>query len=170
MSNISSRSPFGSLAIEPLKTDLSARGISRRSSRWQILEAFLQVAEGRAERICEGGSGLIVLVAIPGQPGTGAFYLYDEIQRQFFTLTFADQDTFHASMFDYVVQFYDLGQYVELPRLTLVPKPVSADNKNVASKSKHRADRRRFNRHRGPRVPVAVVAAAAQNSAGLATV
>jgi len=49
-------------------------------------------------------------MAIPGQPGTGAFYIYDEIRRAFSMVNFADQDTFHSSMFDYVVQFYDLGR------------------------------------------------------------
>ena len=82
-------------------------------------------------------------------------------------VNFADQDNFHASMFDYVVQFYDLGQYVELPKLTLVPKPVSADKVDVASQNKRRSDRGRFNR--GPRVPQSVINAAGRTHMGLVT-
>jgi hypothetical protein len=167
MSNTLSRTPFGLMSLYPICVADNLKGISRRSSRWQVLEAFLLNSEGRAERVYEGRSGFVILMAIPGQPGTGAFYIYDEIHRSFFMVNFADQDNFHASMFDYVVQFYDLGQYVELPKLTLVPKPVSADKVDVASQNKRRSDRRRFNR--GPRVPQSVINAAGRTHMGLVT-
>jgi hypothetical protein len=65
-------------------------------------------------------------------------------------------------MFDYIVQFYDLGQYVELPKLTLVPKRNLADKSDVATsqQDKRRSDRWRFNRNHGARVPQAIIAAA----------
>lgn len=176
MANVLTNSPFGSMEIEPLRMDLSARGITRRSSRWQVLDAFLEVAEGRAVRICEGSSGLILLVAIPGQPSSGAFYVYDDLKGQFYMLSFADQETFHPSMFDYICQFYDLGQFVEQPKLTLVPKPIIAASDSgggivqKSTKVKHNNNRRRNNRYRGPRVPQAVIAAATQNRPSLVTV
>lgn len=162
MSNTLSRTPFGPMSLYPICLAESLDGIGRRSSRWQVLEAFLRNSEGRAERVYEGSSGLIILMAIPGQPGTGAFYLYDEIHRDFYMVNFAGQDNFHSSMFDYIVQFYDLGQYVELPKLTLVPKRNLADKSDVATsqQDKRRSDRWRFNRNHGARVPQAIIAAA----------
>ena len=179
MSTPLSRTPFGSMSLYPICIAESLKAISRRSSRWQVLEAFLLSSEGRAERVYEGTSGLVILMAIPGQLGTGAFYIYDEIRRAFSMVNFADQDTFHSSMFDYVVQFYDLGRFIELPKLTLVSKPASRDaergsgivekENKVNSNSNHRSDRRRSNRYRGQRVPQAVVNAAGLNHMGLVT-
>ena len=159
MSTPLSRTPFGSMSLYPICIAESLKAISRRSSRWQVLEAFLLSSEGRAERVYEGTSGLVILMAIPGQLGTGAFYIYDEIR--------------------YVVQFYDLGRFIELPKLTLVSKSVSRDvergsgivekGNKVNSNSNHRSDRRRSNRYRGQRVPQAVVNAAGLNHMGLVT-
>jgi hypothetical protein len=170
-----SRTPFGPMSLYPICVAHSLNAISRRSSRWQVLEAFLLSSEGRAERVYEGGSGLLILMAIPGQPGTGAFYIYDEIRRAFSMVTFADQDTFHSSMFDYVVQSYDLGRFVELPMLALVPKPVpqaATSGSGIVergNKVNYNSNRRRSNRHGGPRVPQAVVNAAGETHMGLVT-
>jgi hypothetical protein len=163
------------MSLYPICVAHSLNAISRRSSRWQVLEAFLLSSEGRAERVYEGGSGLLILMAIPGQPGTGAFYIYDEIRRAFSMVTFGDQDTFHSSMFDYVVQSYDLGRFVELPMLALVPKPVPQAAKSGSgivergNKVNYNSNRRRSNRHGGPRVPQAVVNAAGETHMGLVT-
>jgi len=170
-----SRTPFGPMSLYPICVAHSLNAISRRSSRWQVLEAFLLSSEGRAERVYEGGSGLLILMAIPGQPGTGAFYIYDEIRRAFSMVTFADQDTFHSSMFDYVVHSYDLGRFVELPKLTLASKPVPQAVKGgsgIVEKGNnlnYNSNRRRSNRYRGPRVPQAVVNAAGETHMGLVT-
>ena len=175
MSTSISRTPFGPMSLYPICVADSLNAISRRSSRWQVLEAFLLSSEGRAERVYEGGSGLLILMAIPGQPGTGAFYIYDEICRAFSMVTFSDQDTFHSSMFDYVVQSYDLGRFVELPKLTLVSKSVPQGVKSgsgIVEKGNnlnYNSNRRRSNRYRGPRVPQAVVNAAGETHMGLVT-
>jgi hypothetical protein len=175
MSNLLSRTPFGPMSLYPICIAESLKAISRRSSRWQVLEAFLLSSEGRAERVFEGSSGLVILMAIPGQPGSGAFYIYDEIHRAFSMVNFADQDTFHSSMFDYVVQFYDLGRFVELPKLTLVPKPIlqaAGSGSGIVvrvNRVNSNSNRRRSNRYRGPRVPQAVVNAAGRTHMGLVT-
>jgi hypothetical protein len=114
-------------------------------------------------------------MAIPGQPGTGAFYIYDEIRRAFSMVNFADQDTFHSSMFDYVVQFYDLGRFVELPMLTLVPKPALQTAESgcgivvKGNKVNSNSNRRRSDRYRGQRVPQAVINPAGRTHMGLVT-
>src|ERR1035441_5444437 len=175
MSTPLSRTPFGSMSLYPICIAESLKAISRRSSRWQVLEAFLLSSEGRAERVYEGTSGLVILMAIPGQPGTGAFYIYDEIRRAFSMVNFADQDTFHSSMFDYVVQFYDLGRFVELPMLTLVPKPALQTAESgggivvKGNKVNSNSNRRRSDRYRGQRVPQAVINPAGRTHMGLVT-
>jgi hypothetical protein len=170
-----SRTPFGPMSLYPICVADSLNAISRRSSRWQVLEAFLLSSEGRAERVFEGSSGLVILMAIPGQPGTGAFYIYDEIRRAFSMVNFGEQDTFHSAMFDYVVQCYDLGRFVELPMLALVPKPVpqvASSGSGIVKKGNkvnYNSNRRRSTRYRGPRVPQAVVNAAGETHMGLVT-
>jgi hypothetical protein len=78
-------------------------------------------------------------------------------------------------MFDYVVQFYDLGRFVELPKLTLVPKPIAhaADGGSGIvvkdNKVNSNSNRRRSNWYRGSRVPQAVVNAAGRTHMGLVT-
>jgi hypothetical protein len=159
------------MTIDLLFAAETLTNIGRRSNRWQVLEAFLRHSEGRAERICEGSSGLIIMVGIPGQPNSGAFYLYDEINRHFFTLTFEEKDTFHASVFDFVVTFYDLGQYIEVPRLRLVEKAHSADkvNGSLTNHGKPHSNRKKFYKQRQPRVPQAMVRGASQNVGQVAT-
>jgi hypothetical protein len=170
-----SRTPFGPMSLYPICVADSLNAISRRSSRWQVLEAFLLSSEGRAERVFEGSSGLVILMAIPGQPGTGAFYIYDEIRRAFSMVNFGEQDTFHSAMFDYVVQCYDLGRFVELPMLALVPKPVpqvASSGSGIVKKGNkvnYNSNRRRSTRYGGPRVPQAVVNAAGETHMGLVT-
>ena len=68
MSNLLTRAPFGPMSLYPICIAESLKAMSRRSSRWQVLEAFLLSSEGRAERVFEGSSGLVILMAIPGQP------------------------------------------------------------------------------------------------------
>jgi hypothetical protein len=166
-----SRTPYGNMTIDSLFAAETLTNIGRRSNRWQVLEAFLRHSEGRAVRVSEGSSGMLILVGIPNQPNSCAFYLYDEINRHFFMLSFEEKETFHASLFDYIVTFYDLGQYIEVPRLRLVEKKQqSADKVNVPSVSHNKShNRKKFYKQRQPRVPQAVVRAASQNVGQVAT-
>lgn len=169
MSNTLSSTPFGTMSIDPLFSADTLAGVGRRSTRWQVLESFLRSSEGCAERIFEGSSGLIILMGIPGQPGTGVFYLYDEINRHFFMLNFEAQDNFHSSIFDYVTQFYDLGQFVTAAKPRLVEKRHFADKTNVSNPSQNKAHHNQNRRHKQRRfhVPQAVIAGAAKSAAGV---
>jgi hypothetical protein len=175
MSNPLARTPFGPMSLYPICIASSLKTITSTSSRWQVLEAFLLSSEGRAERVLESSAGLVILMAIPDQPGTGAFYIYDEIHRAFSMVTFADQETFHSSMFDYVVQFYDLVRFVEMPKLKLVPKPIAVAAKSGSgivekeTKVKSNNNRRRSNRYRGQRVPQGAINPAGRTHMGLVT-
>ena len=132
MTTTSLRTPFGTLSISALYAADELPNIGRRSSRWQVLDAFLRQNEAMAIRVTEGSSGLLIMSGIPGRHDTGAFYIYDEITRSFFSLYFDGKDTFNASEFDYTVAFYDLQRFVDVPKLQLVNKPSTpADRKNV---------------------------------------
>lgn len=76
-------------------------GIGSKANRWQVLQAFLMMSEGQAERLIEGKNGFIVLESIPNQPSSGAVYVYHEPSRSFYWLQFGARiDDLSASEFD----------------------------------------------------------------------
>jgi hypothetical protein len=140
---------FGNMEINHLMSADQLPCIGSRSTRWQIIEAFIRHSEGNADRLSFGPSGVLLLVGIPGRPNTGAFYLYDERTRAFYTVTFEAQDSFNSLSFDIVATVYDLGRFVDLPntggRLAVVPEqPIRA-----ARPAQKRHNRRRRNRSKG---------------------
>jgi hypothetical protein len=156
MTTSSLRFPYGAATIENLFSADTLANTGRRSSRWQILDAFLRFTEATAMRVSEAASGLLIMTGIPGRPNTGAFYLYDEITRSFYSVYFADKDTFNASEFDYTVVFYDLQRLIDVPRLQLVHKTAApADKQNVQDavtpQRNHQNRNRSRNRSRRPR-------------------
>ena len=106
--------PYGEMSIESLYGAETLQNIGRHSNRWQIIEALLRIAEGNADRIAAGPSGVILMIGIPGRPNTGAFYFYDESTRHIFTITFEGQDTFHSLNFDIVMMTYDLHRLIDI--------------------------------------------------------
>ena len=128
--------PFGPVTASPLFTAASLKGIGASSSVWQIVEQFLQLSEGVAERIAEGPGGLLLLVGVPGRENTGALYLYQKSSHVFFSLDFAAQDSFSSMSFDAIVQMYSLDKLIATPT-------------EVTSREAGR--RRRRQRHRGRR-------------------
>ncbi len=104
--------PFGSVTATTMFAADTLQDVGRHSSIWQIVADFLSASVGLAERIAEGPGGVLLLVGIPGKPGTGAFYLYQQTSRTFFSLDFQAQDTFSSSCFDHVVQLYSLDRLI----------------------------------------------------------
>jgi hypothetical protein len=140
---------FGNMEINHLMDAEKLPSIGICSTRWEIIEAFIRHSEGNADRLSFGPTGVVMLVGIPGRPNTGAFYLYDERIRAFYTVTFEAQDSFNSLSFDIVATVYDLGRFVDLPkaggRLAAVPEqPIRTER--TAKKRNHR---RRRNRNRG---------------------
>jgi hypothetical protein len=139
---------FGNMEINHLMSADQLPHIGSRSTRWQIIEAFIRHSEGNADRLSFGPSGVLLLVGIPGRPNTGAFYLYDERTRAFYTVAFEAQESFNSLNFDIVATVYDLGRFVDLPktggRLASVPEP-AARTERPAKKRHHHRRRNRAN-------------------------
>jgi hypothetical protein len=140
---------FGNMEINHLMSADQLPCIGSRSTRWQIIEAFIRHSEGNGDRISFGPSGVLMLVGIPGRPNTGAFYLYDERTRAFYSITFEAQESFNSLNFDIVATVYDLGRFVDLPRTggRLAPVPEAAAPTERPVKKRHH--RRRRNRDKG---------------------
>ena len=83
-------------SADKLKIDFRFRanelaGIGSKANRWQVLRAFLTMAEGRVERLIEGKNGFVMLISIPDQQSSGAVYIYHEPSRSFYWLEFGDR-------------------------------------------------------------------------------
>jgi hypothetical protein len=128
---------FGNMEINHLMSADELPSIGSRSSRWQIIEAFIRHSEGNADRVSFGPSGVLMLVGIPGRPNTGAFYLYEERTRAFYAITFDAQDSFNALNFDIVSTVYDLSRFVDLPK-TGVSEPAARAERPAKKRFHHR--------------------------------
>jgi hypothetical protein len=130
MSNFATTLPFGEMNITHLFNVDTLKNVGRRSSRWQIIEAFLRTSEGTVERLCEGKSGVLIMVGIPGRKDTGALYLYDEKTHSFYMMDFEYQETFNAMQFDSIVNLYDLARFTNI---AYDHKPAKQDKTEVAT-------------------------------------
>ena len=83
----SKRELLGSLYVDYVMsvTDL---GLTPKANRWDVLRAFLDMGEARAERLVEETGGFLLLQSVPGRPNTGAIYAYIERLQAFFWLRF----------------------------------------------------------------------------------
>ena len=61
------------------------------TNRWEVLRAFLNRGEGRAERLVEARDGFLMLQSISGRPISGAIYVYRESLGAFFWLSFGER-------------------------------------------------------------------------------
>lgn len=140
---------FGNMEINYLMDAEKLPSIGICSTRWEIIEAFIRHSEGNGDRISFGPSGVLMLVGIPGRPNTGAFYLYDERTRAFYSITFEAQESFNSLNFDIVATVYDLGRFVDLPKTggRLAAAPEQRIRTEQSAKKRHH--RRRRNRDKG---------------------
>lgn len=107
----------GSVRFAPLFTtdDL---GLSRNAALEHILKVFLTTGEAIAARWVEMPKGILLLQVVPGQPASGAIYLYDRERNTFFFVYFVDgrDDDLTASEFDQLLAEYDLVSWAANPR------------------------------------------------------
>ena len=87
----SKRELLGSLHVDCILS-VSDLGLARGANRWEVLRAFLDRGEARAERLVEDADGLLILQSIPGRENTGAIYVYRESRQAFFWLRFGDRE------------------------------------------------------------------------------
>ena len=108
----SKRELLGSLHVDYVMsvTDL---GLAPKTNRWDVLRAFLQVGEARAERLVEETGGFLLLQSIPGRPNTGAIYAYIERLQAFFWLRFEQkEDTLNGEDFQNALRIHHLVRFV----------------------------------------------------------
>lgn len=134
---IDTQKTFGNMQIAHLFGLEAIHNAGRNSGTWQIIEAFVRQNEAVASRVSFGTSGVILMTTIPGDPTSGAFYLYDARTKTFFMLDFEGQDNFTPSQFDVVVEAYGLN--------SLVSFPIAEREQRV--ERNHRSDRSRHHHH-----------------------
>ncbi len=113
----SKRELLGQLRVEYLFSVHELPGITSSSSRWEVLGAFLQAGEARAERLIETDGGFLFLQSIPGRRSTGAIYVYNEAAQVFLWLRFDRDDDLNGVDFDRAVWAYRLLQWTTLERM-----------------------------------------------------
>jgi hypothetical protein len=110
----SKRELLGRLRVDYLFSNETLPGISATSSRWEVLAAFLQAGNVRAERWIETDGGLIFLQSIPNRPNTGAIYVYNEALGVFPWMRFDRDDDLKGLDFDQAVWAYRLLKWINL--------------------------------------------------------
>jgi hypothetical protein len=108
----SKRELLGSLYVDYVMsvTDL---GLTPKANRWDVLRAFLDVGEARAERLVEETGGFLVLQSVPGRPNTGGIYAYIERLQAFFWLRFEQkEDTLNGEDFQQALRIHHLVRFV----------------------------------------------------------
>lgn len=87
--------------FRPIFNATELKGIGRKSNHMHVLLAFQQAAECTVERFVEASNGWLLLASIPGRPGTGGIYLYDDRSKGIYWLNIAGrEDDFNAADFD----------------------------------------------------------------------
>jgi hypothetical protein len=106
----------GGISFTPLFTTDDI-GLRRDASVEHVVKVFLTVGEAMAARWIEMPRGILLLQTVPGQPASGAIYLYDRERHIFFFVDFVDgrDDTMTAAEFDQLVAEYDLVSWTANP-------------------------------------------------------
>jgi hypothetical protein len=108
----SKRELLGSLHVDYIMS-VSDLGLFPNTNRWDVLRAFLQRGEARAERLVEDKDGFLILQSIPGRRNTGAIYVYHERLGAFFWLSFGDrEDDLSGEDFQNALRIYRLVRFV----------------------------------------------------------
>jgi hypothetical protein len=108
----SKRELLGSLHVDYVMsvTDL---GLAPKTNRWDVLRAFLDVGEARAERLIEESGGFLLLQSVLGRPNTGAIYVFIERLQAFFWLRFEHkEDTLNGEDFRNALRIHHLLRFV----------------------------------------------------------
>jgi hypothetical protein len=111
----SKRELLGSLYVDYVMsvTDL---GLTPKANRWDVLRAFLDAGEARAERLVEETGGFLLLQSVPGRHNTGAIYAYIERLQAFFWLRFEEkEDTLNGADFQNALRVHHLVRFVSGP-------------------------------------------------------
>ena len=82
----------------------------------QTVDEFLALGEAIATRWIQTTKGLMVLQMVPGNPSSGAVYIFDRQREDWYMLSFEGcEDQFTSEEFDRIFAEYKLFNYIEQP-------------------------------------------------------
>src|SRR6185437_16353282 len=84
-------------------------GVAKEPNLDRLVQVFIHISEGTVSRWIQMPNGLLLFVMVPGDPASGAIYLYDRSGQSFSLVCFEDTDeTLTVSEFDELVGEYNL--------------------------------------------------------------
>lgn len=105
-------------------------GVSKEANLDRLVRAFVQMSEGTVTRWIQMPKGILVLLMVPDNPVSGAIYIYDRVDQQFYLVSFdqGSDDTLTISEFEDLLGEYPLLDCVSNPSLfqASVKEPASA--------------------------------------------
>src|SRR5439155_2215658 len=110
----------GKLEIERLFTTEDI-GLRPEASVEHVIKVFLNRGEALAARWIEMPRGILLLQTVPGDPASGAIYLYDRDGQVFYFVAFKEgrDDSFTPAEFEQLVVEYDLLSWAANPQLVV---------------------------------------------------
>ena len=93
-------------------------GVAKEPNLDRLVKVFLQISEGIASRWIQMPNGLLLFVMAPGNPASGAVYLYDRTSQEFLLVCFEGaDDSLTVCEFDDLVDEYDLVDCASNPSM-----------------------------------------------------
>jgi len=93
-------------------------GVAKEPNLDRLVKVFLQISEGVVARWIQMPNGLLLLVMAPGDPASGAVYLYDRTRQDFSLVCFEGaDDTLTVRDFEELVEEYNLVDCASNPSL-----------------------------------------------------
>lgn len=87
-----------------------------------VIREFLAIGDAVAARWIQMPQGILLLQMAPGNPASGAIYLYDRLRQEFYLLSFEGaEDDLTVDEFSQLLPEYNLLRYAEQPALLQVP-------------------------------------------------
>ena len=108
----------GAVSFQPLFTAEDI-GLRKEASVEHAIKVFLYIGEAVAPRWIEMPKGVLLLQAVPGNPESGAIYLYDRDRQIFYFACFdhGRDDSLSVAEFEQLVGEYDLVSRAANPAL-----------------------------------------------------
>lgn len=88
----------------------------------RVINTFLGIGEAVAARWIQMPKAILLLQMVPGNPASGAIYIYDRQRQDFYLLSFEGaEDTLTVEEFAALLEEYDLLRYAEEPSRLQAP-------------------------------------------------
>lgn len=105
-------------------------GVSKEPNLDRLVKVLVQISEGTATRWIQMPKGILVLLMVPDNPASGAIYIYDRVDQEFYLVSFdqGSDDTLTVPEFEELLGEYRLLDCVSNPSLfrTSLQEPARA--------------------------------------------